>query len=44
MTLPVIGAALGVGDLPAYRDWLFEKDRDLELQSFWSAEMKMPLP
>ena len=39
MTLPVIGAALGVGDLPAYRDWLFEKDRDLELQSFWSAEM-----
>ncbi|WP_172298229.1 sugar phosphate isomerase/epimerase [Pseudoruegeria sp. HB172150] len=38
MSAPVIGAALGVSDLPTYRDWLFEKDRDLELQSFWQAE------
>ena len=34
MTLPIIGAALGLGALPTYRDWLFEKDRDLELQDF----------
>ena len=32
--LPVIGAALGVDELPAFRDWLFEKNRDLELQTF----------
>ena len=32
--LPVIGAALGVDELPTFRDWLFEKNRDLELQTF----------
>jgi sugar phosphate isomerase/epimerase len=32
--LPVIGAALAVDELPAFRDWLFEKHRDLELQTF----------
>jgi len=32
--LPVIGAALAVEELAAHRDWLFDKDRDLELQTF----------
>jgi sugar phosphate isomerase/epimerase len=39
MTLPVIGAALPVDALETYRDWLFEKDRDLELQSFHDPAM-----
>ena len=39
MTLPVIGACLGVDDLPAHIDWLREKDRDLELQTFHTPEM-----
>ncbi len=34
MTLPVIGAALTNAELAAYQDWILEKDRDLELQSF----------
>jgi len=34
MTLPVIGAALTIAELAEYRDWILEKDRDLELQSF----------
>lgn len=34
MTLPVIGAALPLSALETYRDWLIEKQRDLELQSF----------
>jgi sugar phosphate isomerase/epimerase len=33
-TLPVIGAALAVDELMTFRDWLFEKDRDVELQTF----------
>lgn len=36
---PVIGACLGVSDLPTYRDWLLDGQRDLELQSFTSAEV-----
>lgn len=36
--LPVIGACLPVEALTDYRDWIFEADRDLELQSFNSAE------
>lgn len=39
MTLPVIGAALMVEHLDTYRDWLVEKNRDLELQSFFTAEI-----
>ncbi|SFJ38984.1 sugar phosphate isomerase/epimerase family protein [Celeribacter neptunius] len=39
MTLPVIGAALMVEDLPQFRDWLIEKDRDLEIQSFFWPEL-----
>lgn len=39
MTLPVIGAALMTSDLPGYRDWLFAKDRDLEVQDFFRPEL-----
>ena len=39
MTLPVIGAALNNAELAAYQDWILEKDRDLELQSFVRAEV-----
>lgn len=37
--LPVIGAALTVPELATYRDWVLEKHRDLELQSFHTAEV-----
>lgn len=36
-TLSVIGAALTNAELMVWRDWILEKDRDLELQSFHSA-------
>ena len=39
MTLPVIGAALTIDQLASYHDWILEKDRDLELQSFVNAEV-----
>lgn len=32
--LPVIGAALAVDELPAFRDWILEHQRDVELQTF----------
>ncbi len=35
MTPPVIGAAIDVADLSTFRDWLFAKDRDLEIQDFY---------
>jgi sugar phosphate isomerase/epimerase len=34
-----IGAALMVEDLPTYRDWLIEGQRDLELQDFLKPEV-----
>ena len=34
-----IGAALPVNWLQHYRDWIFEKDRDVELQSFHMADV-----
>jgi sugar phosphate isomerase/epimerase len=37
MSPPVIGAALGTAGLELWRDWILEKDRDLELQAFHSA-------
>lgn len=37
--LPILGAAMLVDDLEVHRDWLLEKPRDLELQSFISAEV-----
>lgn len=38
-SLPVVGAAMTLADLEIHRDWLFEKSRDLELQSFVEAEV-----
>jgi sugar phosphate isomerase/epimerase len=32
--LPVLGAALNVNTIPAHRDWLLERQRDLEIQDF----------
>jgi sugar phosphate isomerase/epimerase len=38
-SLPVLGAAMTLDDLEIHRDWLFEKQRDLELQSFVEADI-----
>jgi sugar phosphate isomerase/epimerase len=37
--LPIIGAQLTVLDLPRHRDWLFEKNRDLELPEFCMTDI-----
>jgi sugar phosphate isomerase/epimerase len=37
--LPVVGAALSVADLATWRDWVLEKHRDVELQSFHTADV-----
>lgn len=37
--LPIIGAQLTVLDLPRHRDWLFEKNRDVELPEFCMADI-----
>lgn len=43
--LPVIGAQLTVLDLDRHRDWIFEKDRDIELPEFCMADiLKNPGP
>lgn len=36
---PVLGAALSVKSIPAHRDWLLERQRDLEIQDFSTAEV-----
>jgi sugar phosphate isomerase/epimerase len=36
---PVLGAALPLAGVRLYRDWILEKQRDLELQDFFSAEV-----
>ena len=42
---PVIGAQLTVLDLGKHRDWIFEKDRDIELPEFCMADiLKSPGP
>jgi sugar phosphate isomerase/epimerase len=33
-TLPVLGAALNINSIPAYREWLLARQRDLEIQDF----------
>lgn len=38
-SLPILGAAMALDDLEIHRDWLFEKQRDLELQSFAEARV-----
>lgn len=35
--LPVVGAALSTATLALHRDWILEKQRDLEIQDFFSA-------
>lgn len=43
--LPVIGAQLCVLDIDRHRDWLFEKNRDLELPEFCLADiLNAPAP
>lgn len=37
--LPIVGAQLCVLDLDRHRDWLFEKNRDLELPEFCMADI-----
>lgn len=37
--LPIVGAALPVHRLADFRDWLFEKNRDLELQTFHAPDV-----
>lgn len=36
---PIVGAALSIESFKTYRDWIFEKQRDLELQDFCFAEI-----
>jgi sugar phosphate isomerase/epimerase len=38
-TLPVLGAALSVKSIPAHREWLLERQRDLEIQDFFRADL-----
>ncbi|TGT84517.1 MULTISPECIES: sugar phosphate isomerase/epimerase family protein [unclassified Mesorhizobium] len=38
-SLPILGAAMTLDDLEIHRDWLFERQRDLELQSFAEANV-----
>jgi hypothetical protein len=38
-TLPLLGAALPLDGLRLHRDWIFERQRDLELQDFFWAEV-----
>lgn len=37
--LPLLGAAMPSDALPAYRDWLLDGHRDLELQDFFRADV-----
>ena len=37
--LPVLGAALSLQSLRAHRDWLLARQRDLEMQDFFRAEV-----
>jgi sugar phosphate isomerase/epimerase len=38
-SLPILGAAMTLDDLEIHRNWLFDKQRDLELQSFVEADI-----
>ncbi|MCE1237266.1 MAG: sugar phosphate isomerase/epimerase [Hyphomicrobiales bacterium] len=37
--LPLLGAALDLDIVELHRDWLFERNRDLELQDFFEAQV-----
>ncbi|MDO9525434.1 MAG: sugar phosphate isomerase/epimerase family protein [Gemmobacter sp.] len=39
MSLPVIGAALGTAGLETWRDWILDKQRDVELQAFHTSSV-----
>lgn len=39
MSKPVLGAALSIKSIPAHRDWLLERQRDLEIQDFVRADL-----
>ena len=39
MSKPVLGAALSIKSIPAHRDWLLDKQRDLEIQDFFRADL-----
>ena len=39
MTLPVLGAAMALDDLEIHRDWMLDKQRDLEIQNFVEAKV-----
>lgn len=39
MPLPILGAAMMLDDLVTHRDWVFDKQRDLELQNFIDAKV-----
>ena len=38
-SLPVLGVALPLAGLTIHRDWILEKQRDLEIQDFWPGEV-----
>ncbi len=38
-SLPVLGVALPLAGLRLHRDWILEKQRDLEIQDFWPGEV-----
>jgi hypothetical protein len=39
-SLPVLGAALNINSIPKHRDWLLERQRDLEIQDFiWTEQL-----
>lgn len=38
-TLPVLGVALPLAGLRLHRDWIMEKQRDLEVQDFWPGDV-----
>ncbi|MEY9291234.1 hypothetical protein ABH979_004308 [Bradyrhizobium ottawaense] len=39
MSKPVLGAALSIKSIPAHRDWLLDRQRDLEIQDFFRADL-----
>lgn len=43
MSLPVLGVAGGLNEFKSIETWIFEKDRDLEIQDFVPAKMLDPI-
>jgi sugar phosphate isomerase/epimerase len=38
-TLPVLGVALPIAGVRLHRDWILDKQRDLEVQDFWPGDV-----